>query len=106
MFQQVSLAGKNFESPKGPLFPGNKISFNADSTFRYAGYGPSVFVSAGYWRYDKVKNEIEVTSDAKLNTLTPGVRFDSGWVDLSGKKINIKSANAIIFNDIVYKLKQ
>lgn len=103
---QQTFAGKKFESPRGHIYGGNKLYFDTDSTFRYAGYGPAVFVSAGYWRYDATKHEIVLVSDAKLINLLPREKFDSMWVDLRGKIINVKSANKILFEEIVYTLKQ
>ncbi len=103
---QQTFAGKKFESPRGHIYGGNKLYFDTDSTFRYAGYGPAVFVSAGYWKYDAAKHEIVLVSDAKLIKPLSREKFDSMWVDLRGKVISVRSANKILFEDIVYTLRQ
>lgn len=105
IFQQSSSEGKYFESSRGPLFAGNQIWFNKGNTFRYIGHGSSIFLSMGYWKYDESKNEIVLSSDISFKPTTTNP-IDTMWVDLSGKRIKIKSEKKILFEEVTYNLKQ
>lgn len=96
MFSHSSLEGKHFESNRGLLYSGNQIWFSKNGAFKYIGHGPSVFISTGYWKYDSSKREIEVISEDKFNYAARN-SVDTMWVDLSHKKIKIKSSVEIIF---------
>lgn len=90
MYSPSSFEGKRFESNRGPLYLGNQIWFRKDGAFKYIGHGPSVFISTGYLMYDSSKREIELTSEDKFNYAARN-SVDTMWVDLSHKRIKIKS---------------
>ena len=97
--------GQCYESAKGHLFTGNRICFYADQKYKYIGHGPSVFVSEGNWKYEKSKNEIELTSIAPINKDALKNTVDTMWLDLTGKKIKVKNHNQFFFEEILYKSK-
>jgi outer membrane biogenesis lipoprotein LolB len=99
---QTSFDDKCYESARGHLFAGNRICFYSDGKFKYLAHGPSVFVSEGYWKYQKSNNEIELIS-ISLNTLNNTV--DTMQIDLTSKKIKVKSGKQLLFEEILYKLK-
>ena len=84
MLQQSSFESRCYQSDKGHLFAGKEICFYSDSAFKYVGHGPSIFVSSGNWRYDKLTNKIELTSSHDGSNFKN--RVDTMWVDLRGKK--------------------
>lgn len=104
MLQQSSFERRCYQSDEGHLFAGNEICFYSDSAFKYIGHGPSTFISTGNWKYDKLSNEIELTSIVS-NTNNFKNRVDTMWVDLTGKKIKVRKDNQIMFEEIMYKLK-
>lgn len=85
IYQQASFEKKCYQSSRGHLFAGNEICFYSDSTFKYLGHGPSIFVSGGNWKFNQ-SNEIELTSVASGNSNIYKNRIDTMWLDLTGKK--------------------
>ncbi len=104
MLQQSSFVKSCYQSEKGHLFAGNEICFYSDSAFKFVGNGPSTFISNGNWKYSSHSNEIELTSIAPSDVGNFKDRVDTMWVNLTGKKIKIKSSNQIVFEEIIYRL--
>ncbi|MDI9364464.1 MAG: hypothetical protein QM541_05905 [Flavobacterium sp.] len=102
---QQSFEKKCYQSERGHLFTGNKICFNSDSSFQYVGNGPSTFISNGKWKYNSFNKEIELTSITSNNPNNFKNRVDTMWVNLTGKKINVKSSSQIVFEEIIYRFK-
>jgi hypothetical protein len=105
MLLQSSIEIRCYHSAKGHLFAGNEICFYSDSVFKYVGHGPSTFISNGIWKYSKSKNEIELTSIISDSDTRFKNRVDTMWVDLTGKKIKVKSDNQFSFEEVIYRLK-
>ncbi len=102
LFMGSYFEDKCYESLRGHLFDGNRICFQTDGKFKYIGHGPSVFVSEGIWKFEKSTNEIELIS---LNTNNFINRIDTMWIDLTGKRIEVKGSNKLLFENVSYKLK-
>jgi hypothetical protein len=105
MLLQSSFEGKCYQSVKGHLFAGNEICFYSDSVFRYVGHGPSTFVSNGSWKYDKLNNEIELSSISSDYISRFKNRVDTMWVELTRTKIKVKHERQFLFEEVIYKLK-
>lgn len=105
ILQQSSFAKKCYRSEKGHLFAGNEICFYTDSTFKCVINGPSTFISNGNWKYNSFSNEIELTSATSSNSNNFKDRVDTMWINLTGKKINVKSSSQIVFEEIIYRFK-
>jgi hypothetical protein len=100
---QSYFGEKYFENPRGHVYSESKIWFKNDSTFKFVGSGPSMFLSEGRWLYDRTKREIKLITDNKLR---PSINnyIDTMWVDLSGKNIKVLSKTKILFEDKLYYL--
>ena len=98
-----SLAGKYYESLRGPLFGGNKLWLNKDSTFRLVKSGRAYFLSEGKWTYNDSKNEIKLT--AGQSTIKYRTAIDTLWLDLNGKVVKVRNKKQLFFDEAVYYLK-
>lgn len=105
ILQQSSFEKKCFRSENGHLFAENEICFYTDSNFNCLINGPSTFISIGKWKYNRFSNEIELTSATSSNSNSFRGRVDTMWINLTGKKIHVKSGSQIVFEDIIYRFK-
>jgi len=101
-YRSLVLNDKVYESKKGPLYNGNKFSFNSDGTFIYIGQGPSVFLSKGTWQYNPSNKEISFTSKPPDEKFINPITIDTLWVDISKKKAMLISKRKIVFENISY----
>ena len=101
---QESFNDKTYQSSHGPLFIGNKITFNADKTFVYIGHGPSVFLSKGNWECDRSVNEIILHSRQPEERFLQPKSVDTLWINISNSKVKVVAKNKIIFENTTYYL--
>lgn len=104
-YQDLWIRGKIYESKSGPLYKGSRFNFNGDSTFVYTGYGPSVFLSKGIWKYDSLNREIILQSQKAEDKWINPKTVDTLWVNLSNKRIKIITKRKIKLDDITYYLR-
>lgn len=104
IYQQTVFDHKHFESSRGPLFSGNQIWFKSANTFEYIMHSPVIYISKGHWKYDSHKNEITLIADIPFTKTFPHT-IDTMWLDVTGKKMQIKSEKKILFDGILYYLK-
>jgi len=102
IFKSSTFEGCCFRSARGPLFEGNQICFYPDSKFKYVAHGPSIFVSTGYWTFKKSSKEIQLVSD-KNNFFKN--RIDTMWIDMTGKRIKVKSKRQLLIENLLYNVK-
>ena len=103
MRQGGAVGGRSYESKGGHInYKGNRLTFNTDSTFVYTGYGPSVYLSRGQWHYDRQNKELVLTSAQTPAKFIHPATVDTFWVDLSSKKVKIRSQKEVIFDSTRY----
>ena len=105
VYQDLVIRGKIYESKSGPLYKGSRFNFSGDSTFVYTGYGPSVFLSKGIWKYDDLNKEIILESQKAEDKWINPKTVDTLWVNLSNKRIKIITKREIKLDDITYYLR-
>lgn len=97
-----SIGGKYYESQRGHLFGANKLWLNSDSTFKFILNGPSIFLSLGSWKYDKLNNTIELFSSQDI--IGQRRTVDTMWIDMTGKIINVTNEKQLMLDQTTYYL--
>lgn len=105
VYQDLVIRCEIYESKSGPLYKGSRFDFSGDSTFVYTGYGPSVFLSKGIWKYDILNREIILQSQKAEDKWINPKTVDTIWVNLSNKRIKIITKREIKLDDITYYLR-
>ena len=103
LVSESSFKGTYYESHRGHLFGANQLWLNGDSTFRFIGNGPSIFLSQGFWKYDKLNYVIHLTSRHDILGIRKTV--DSMWIDMTGKRIKVKNKEQLLLDEVVYYIK-